>query len=470
MIKLIKNELTKIFHKKSIYIMLIIMFASTVSGIFLSFVLNDELINSIENYSYDYSLKYLEEDLKNYDLSKKDERETYIISKTEYLAIKDRIKFKERYKKDYVDEYAYDYIQCEVENEVNGNKEEEEECRRKHNEIIQEIENNDWKFFVEKDIKELDNKIKEIEDLSQDELLDNYKTQRKALEYQLKYNISPNDSKMTIINQYMSSKNSLKSYENRERILSDEEKEGYKTVKANYRISEYKLENNLLYNEYGTLMSLDSLFKGAGFFVIITMTLIAGSIVSDEFNKGTIKQLLIRPHTRSKILLSKLITVFIVFIIVLLFHYILNILSSVITGDAKEIFMPIIRYNFNTDTVYEQNVLLSMVFGTLKILPCYLIVIIFSFLASTVTKNDALGILAGIGLYFGGNILNLFLSIRKLWINDYVPTLCWDLNSYLSYGESLSNIILPLVVDLLTIGIMITISFIVFKKIDIKNQ
>ena len=301
-------------------------------------------------------------------------------------------------------------------------------------------------------------------------MLESYETRKKGLEYQLKYNLSPADDRISIIDNYKSSRNSLSYYEGKEKVLNDEEKEFYKSVKSNYKIYEYKLDNNILYTDGGTLGTLDNTFKSAGFFVIITIALIAGSVVSDEFNKGTIKQLLIRPHTRSKILFSKLIAVLIVFFIVLLFHYLLNAISSIITGDINELFMPIIRYNFDTDTIYKQNILLSLLFGTLKILPCYLIIMTFSFLASTVTKTDALGILAGIGLFFGGNIFNAIITVRKLWINNFIPTLCWDLNSYLLYSNSLGNIILPLIIDIITVLIILAIAFTVFRRTDIKNQ
>ncbi len=470
MINLIKNELTKVFHKKSIYIMLIIMAAVTILGIILSIIFNDEVISSLENYTYDYEATILEEDLKNYDLSNETEKANYIVVKTEYLATKDRMKFKDTYKKNYVDEYAYDYIQCEVENEVNGNTEEAEECKQKHIEIVEEIEKHDWKYFVEKDLKEVKEKLKEPAIPGFEDIRISYETEEKALEYQLKYNISPNDRRKSIIDYYRSYRNTYLSYEKKEKILDEDEKKLYRTAKGNYKIAEYKLDNNILYDEYGSLVALDETYKGAGFFVIITIALIAGSIVSDEFNKGTIKQLLIRPHTRSKILLSKLITAFIVFIFVLLVHYLLNFVSSLVTGDAKEVFMPLLRYNFNADTVYKESLIVSLILGSLKILPCYLIIMTFSFLASTVTKNDALGILAGIGIYFGGNLLNVFLTIRKLWINNFIPTLCWDLNSYLSNYEPLSSIILPVIVDIVTIVAMLVVAFIVFKKTDIKNQ
>ena len=63
-------------------------------------------------------------------------------------------------------------------------------------------------------------------------------------------------------------------------------------------------------------------------FIIITIVLIAGAIVSDEFNKGTIKLLLVRPFNRAKILLAKFITV----LITVLFVMILTVILQFIVG------------------------------------------------------------------------------------------------------------------------------------------
>ena len=380
MINLIKNELTKIFHKKSIYIILIIVCIISISNVILNVIINENIINSIDNYASDFELEQLEENLNNYDLSKEEEKSNYIIDKTEYLATKDRLKIKDYYKKSYVDDYAYDFIYCEVENEVNGNLEESEVCKKNHNQIIEEIEKNDWKYFVKKDIKELESKINESKE--SEEIIEIYKAKREALLYQLEYNISPMDEKINIINDYNSYKNGLYSFKKIENNLNEEQKKEYAELKENYRINEYKLKNNILYTESGTLMTTNNLFKKAGFIIVITIALIAGTIVSEEFNKGTIKQLLIRPYSRSKILLSKLITAFIVFVFVLLIYYILSILSNIISGNAKELLMPILKYDFNSDLVYKQSLLSSFVIGNLCILPRYLIIICFSFLVT----------------------------------------------------------------------------------------
>ena len=448
--------------------MLVIIGVISISNILLNIIINEDIINSLENYVDDFELETLEENLKKYDLTKEEEKTNYIIDKTEYLAAKDRLTIKEYYKKNYVEDYAYDAIYCEVENEVNGNTEEAEKCKIKHNQIIEEIKNNDWKHFAKKDIQELENKI-ESSSLSE-EIVESYKTKRESLLYQLKYNISPVDDRISIINDYNSYKNGLISYKKNEKNLNEEEKKEYASLKENYRINEYKLKNNILYTESGTLMTINNIFNKAGFLVIITIALIAGTIVSEEFNKGTIKQLLIRPYSRSKILLSKLITSFIIFMIILIVYYLVNVLSNVIIGDAKELMMPILKYDFNSDTVYKQSIISSFIISNICILPCYLIIICTSFLISTISKNDSLGIISGIGLYFGGNILNMILSMRNLWINKFVPTLCWNLNDYLTSYMTPKSLLIPIIVDIVTVIILLKVSFIVFKKIDIKNQ
>ena len=54
--------------------------------------------------------------------------------------------------------------------------------------------------------------------------------------------------------------------------------------------------------------------------------MIAGTIVSEEFNKGTIKLLLVKPYTRNKILLSKFITTLIMIVFVIIVTITMQIL------------------------------------------------------------------------------------------------------------------------------------------------
>ena len=72
----------------------------------------------------------------------------------------------------------------------------------------------------------------------------------------------------------------------------------------------YILENKEDINNTSDLRFILTNFYSEYLFLILVFgVMIAGAIVSEEYSKGTIKSLLITPYKRSKILLSKFITV-----------------------------------------------------------------------------------------------------------------------------------------------------------------
>ena len=469
MINLIKNELIKIFHQKSIYIVGIIIVVITGLGGILNLVLNNiDLLNE------DFQISTLESVLGSYDVKNPDEKNYYIDLKTEIEVLKDQKQFNEKYKKNYIDQYAQESIRCEIESKIDNNEEKYKECSEEHKKIIDEIKNNDWKHFLKKEIEEDTKKLETlgetpliIENINIEEIKSNIEINK----YLLENNISPDDSApMEVVESYRnyrflysSSNHDEKSY------LNKKELENYLTTKENYFKYEYMYNNKIYYSEFGSLNNVANL-SGVAFFVIIIIALISGTIVSKEFSKGTIKQLLVRPHSRAKILFSKLFASLIIFIISLVFYDIVHIIFEMIFGNAKELFMPVVQYNYSLGKAVESNLLVVLIVNTLKVIPCYLIILSASFFASTVTKNDSLGILCGIGLYFGGNIVNLVLSMKETFLSKITPSMCWNLSSYLTLGKGLTNIILPLSIDIITVAAFIIVSVIVFNKTNIKNQ
>ena len=73
MFKLVKNELTKIFSKKSIYVILAIFIIISIAGVSLSKVLN----NILDNSYIDSNLAYAKEYIKTIDKSTEDGKLTY---------------------------------------------------------------------------------------------------------------------------------------------------------------------------------------------------------------------------------------------------------------------------------------------------------------------------------------------------------------------------------------------------------
>ena len=98
--------------------------------------------------------------------------------------------------------------------------------------------------------------------------------------------------------------------------LSYEEKQQYNNNLKNMEINKYILESEIDVNKRDSLKGmLQNFYNEFGIFIIVIIVMIAGTIVSEEFNKGTIKLLLVKPYSRKKILLSK----FFASIIILIF-------------------------------------------------------------------------------------------------------------------------------------------------------
>ncbi len=103
--------------------------------------------------------------------------------------------------------------------------------------------------------------------------------------------------------------------------------------KKQIAINEYRIEHDIpfreKYNGWSFVKDSSELILLAGLFTII----VSAGIVASEFNWGTIKLLLIRPINRSKILLSKYLTVllFALLLLVSLFVY-SAILGTILFG------------------------------------------------------------------------------------------------------------------------------------------
>ena len=73
--------------------------------------------------------------------------------------------------------------------------------------------------------------------------------------------------------------------------------------------------------------------------------MISGSIVSDEFSKGTIKLLLVRPYNRLKILSAKFITCLCMLICFIIFISVCQLLVGGIVQGFNCLNVPAVVYN-----------------------------------------------------------------------------------------------------------------------------
>ena len=203
-------------------------------------------------------------------------------------------------------------------------------------------------------------------------------------------------------------------------------------------------------------------FNRSVIFVMVGIIMISSVSISDEYN-GTIKQLLIKPYKRYEILLSKLISCFIVFIGFFLYYLLLCIVCYGIVGSFKD-YMDVIVVNGR-----HIHVIKYVIFTILGSLPEYLIILSICF-CSSVLFNSSSSLVIGFFIYFGSVMLNSLVISNSIKYLYWIPSMCWNLNEYI-FGEGFKycSMSVCLLVDVLVFVLMISISFIVFCKKDIKN-
>lgn len=248
------------------------------------------------------------------------------------------------------------------------------------------------------------------------------------------------------------------------------------TIKEDILINKYAIDNNQDIKSVNNAYILNKEFpENMGVFILVVISVyIAGTIVAEEFNKGTIKNLLIKPYTRGEILLAKLITVILMLILTSIFaQLIFLILSGLILGfETLSYSVPV--YNMGSLKIYslpEYAILMMLVK-----MPYVLMITLFAFAISTIIGNSAAAVTLGIMSYTALGITEsilrvIYMSKKFTWIK-YIPTLNWDWKYMLEPKANSFGGLIPgysIAITIACILILLIPSFIVFKKKNIKN-
>lgn len=240
----------------------------------------------------------------------------------------------------------------------------------------------------------------------------------------------------------------------------------------------YGLENNI--SDLGSVKDarsvIDSTYEVYVILAVLMVIIIGGGIVASEYANGSIRLLMIRPVARWKILLSKLLSILIVgFSIVILGVTILTISSCVVFGfDTLKV--PVLE-TIN-GSIVETSYLKYMI-PQLLVSTCSLLFIAsLVFMISTLARNTALAVALGMLLYFGsGPISGMLIGFKQTWlINTIIPYINGSYFKFIPYFSDLLksngmelNYILGAKQLVVISAIMLIITFVTFKKKDIKN-
>ena len=246
-----------------------------------------------------------------------------------------------------------------------------------------------------------------------------------------------------------------------------EDKDYKESLEKNIALNQYGLDHNINPNGGSSVWSFVKtnlmLASLTGLFAII----IASSIVSSEYGWGTIKLLLTRSISRSKILLSKYLTVIAYSVFFLAILYIFSLLVGLVlfgTGEGAQAHLAYID-----GKVVEQNIALYLAKTYLFTFIDAFVVATMAFMISAVFRNSNLATGLSLFVLFSGGLVTVFLAGRDYQWGKYLFFANTDLSMYengetlfkgMSYGFSVTVLVVYL-------AIFLGLAFFVFKKRDV---
>ena len=483
--KLIKNELIKLFKKKSIYIALIVVLGFMIFSNFMYKSTNNVMYNS---YIYsEQTLNYLQEELDKLDPKKTSDIGMYVDIKSQIELYELMKQYKNgSWQQQIINQDLPTYFKekCMYEYGEEKDLQKAQEAQNKIDEIKQKLDTDDWEYFAQLELQQATEKLANIEE--QIKNTDDKKTllslnqekeatliDKTIAEYRINKGIKYGQDYLNqAIEDYRYAAQDIARLESSEKELSYEEQKRYNESLNLREKSKYIIENNVDLNEMNLRRVLENFFTEYGIFVIAILVMIAGTIVSEEFNKGTIKLLLVKPYSRTKILLSKFITSMLMIIFVVLIMGIMQLFVGGVIFGFDSLSAPVVEYNFNTNSLQEINVLVYFLIQFLAQLPMFILLATLAFALGTIFANSALAITISLLGYIAANIINQLAMSYNIKFLEYFVTMNWDLSQYLfgnlpnMEGMTMSFSIITCIVYFL---IMVIPTLIIFKKKNIKN-
>lgn len=472
MISLVGNELKKIFCKKAIYVLLVVTLVLMCVVNFL----NSRSGNNNVSYLEDQA-SYFEAELRN----PTSDDPSYRRSTEAWL------EGYELMKKYGLESWQTYVIQDRVVNLISNMKLEQsgelyDEYKSEYDDVIARFDRDDWRSFVQEELDEVNTEIEAdlaIDGSADDMVYDS----KQVLEWRLEYGIPYGESAgNAYLSSWVTAKQNIRSFEDnknasyQDKILNDGQV-------ATAAIAEFAIKNGCDYP-----LGVEGSFFGFGsdaktellsavndyaFFIFIAVVIVAGTIVSEEFNKGTIKLLLVRPYSRTKILFAKflasLIVLFASIVTVLVAQF---VIGGVLYGFGDYASRCVV-YDVAEKSLSEVSLFRYLCMVVVAKLPMFVLLMTLAFTISTVFTNSPLAIAVPlVGTMFESLINQVAYSYEKARFLMYFVTPNWDFSQYLyGFSSQMRGVTLPfsVCVCLAYFIVMMAISWFVFKKRDIKN-
>ncbi len=394
--RLIKNEYIKLFSKVGTYVLLGVLVLSVVAAAAISLTRsNEDSYASSREQSYQHEADYYKE-------TRQENYEAYV-EHYSYLAEK-QIPYYD-WRTAAMDHLLKVRIElCEFKKDPEASKERIESREQYLDEAMAVIETGTWREFFEQALEWTESLELPAEEAER---------QTSLFNTILQYDLEPveNNELYTLARTMADQRQEMKALEADGNQNSEKEKR-YQTLQEEIALAQYRLDHGL-----ETIVQGSNTYWGSPDFwfvmdtvlsmvvlISVVMIIIGGSILSSEFSGGTIKFLLINPVKRSKIFLSKYVTVLSMGLGCVMLYYLLAVLVTGCFYGFGGAGAPYLFIGAGSRVVEIPGLL----FLAYKFLLASVGVIVMSTLAfaiSSLFKNTAVSVAVSVAALLGGNTL-----------------------------------------------------------------
>jgi len=237
------------------------------------------------------------------------------------------------------------------------------------------------------------------------------------------------------------------------------------TIKNNILLNEYRIENNIPPNTTKTLWGFMDISNNLTVLITLFTVIVASTSVAGEFSWGTIKLLLIRPASRSKILLTKYISSLVFALAMLVILFVASFIIGSIFFGFGGIGLP---YLSVLDGQVSEGNMVVHVFNQYGLNTVELLMMVtFAFMISTVFRNGSVAIGLSIFLMFVGQNIVALLS-QYDWVK-YIMFANTDLRQYINGTPLVEGMTMQFSLIVLAVYFLIfnLLSWYIFNKRDI---
>ena len=491
MINLIRIETKKIFHKKSFFIIYLLM----ISFCLLNNILYWKDYDQEGNYKYQdkenlqQEKKTITKELEKYDSSKESDISLWISLKTklDILELKEQFSVNSwQYQKlnDYLYDTIYQMNQCKYREITNLNCDKYTETYTLY---LEKLKQENWSYFIQEEITKVEATIKKLKtSLSE--------TNDKATQLELQKEISTHQENLKILNYRLQNQikednsyfnqsfiklvegtKKVKDYQqiSQTRTLTYEEQQAFYQSLFDVAISKYEIEKQEKINKPNTLnYNLRTIVEDYELFLVIIILMVATTSICEEFSTGTVKLLLIKPYSRVKILLSKYFASIGILLLSIFILIIVQFLAGGIFLGFNSLSTPVVTYHYQTSTVTNYSVWIYMLIRVMTKLPLFIMLLTMSFAIGIILTNSVATITIPLTIYMFSPYIKQLAVQYQLKFMRYFIGLNWNFEDYLfgalsdfQYVDVKFSLIIYLIYLVGGLGITICI----FQKKNIKN-